>query len=97
MARIAPHRRLRRLRGVLVLLAAATALLAAAAFRLESTARGVAAVGALACLVAWLVVLEAEGRMADGLERRGARRRLIGRGRATHRPGLRRETPRRAA
>lgn len=79
MSRIASNRRLRRLRGLLGLLAAATALCVVLASKLESTGRAVAAIGALAGLVAWLVVLDIEGRMADRLERRPVRRRLAAR------------------
>lgn len=96
MPRIASQRRLRRLRGLLALLAAAATLCIAAASRLDSTARGIAAVGALACVVAWLVVLEAEGRIAERLERRGGRRRL-GHARASQRPAPRRDAARRVA
>ncbi|MFZ5657123.1 MAG: hypothetical protein ACOY37_08740 [Pseudomonadota bacterium] len=91
-----PHRRLRRLRGLLALLAVATALFVTAATRLESTARGIAAVGALGCVIAWLAVLEAEGRIAERLERRGLRRRSS-RGRLPQRPASRRDPARRAA
>lgn len=96
MARTPTQRRLRRLRGLLVFLAASTALLVAAAARLDSVARGAAAVAALACVIAWLVVLEAEGRVADRLEHRVPRRRLA-HARKTQRPAPRRDAARRAA
>ena len=97
MTRTASHRKLRRLRGLLTLLAAGTALSVAMAARLESTARAVAAIAALGCVVGWLVVLEAEGRMAERLERRGMRRRLGLRSRMPARAASRREAPRRVA
>lgn len=97
MTRIASHRKLRRLRGLLTLLAAGTALSVALAARMESTTRAMAAVVALLCVVGWLVVLEAEGRLAERLERRGARRRPGLRGRAVARLGSRREASRRVA
>ncbi|TCZ88086.1 hypothetical protein [Lysobacter sp. N42] len=96
MPRSTHNRRLRRLRGLLALLAVATALFVAAATRLESGARGIAAVGALGCVIAWLVVLEAEGRIAERLERRGLRRRGA-RGRVAQRSAARRAPSRRAA
>ena len=96
MSRPIPIRRLRRLRTLLALLAAATALLIAAACRFESTARAVAAIAALGCLVAWVFILEAEGRLADRLERRGPRRRGAWARRAP-RSIARRQPPRRAA
>lgn len=96
MSRIVSNRRLRRLRGVLGLLATATALLVVAASRLESTGRALAAIGALGCLVAWLVVLDLEGRVADSVERRSLRRRAGSR-RPHHRIAGRQETPRRVA
>ena len=65
-------RPLRRLRRVLTLLAGFTVLSIAAAFRLEAAGRAIAAVAALAGLVAWLAVLEQEGRTADRLESRSA-------------------------
>lgn len=74
MSRTASARRLRRLRGLLGVLAAATALCVMAAARLESTGRALAAIGALGCVVAWLVLLEVEGRLAESVERRGLRR-----------------------
>lgn len=74
MSRTSSIRRLRRLRGVLGALAAAAALCVMAATRLESTGRALAAIGALGCVVAWLVLLEVEGRLADSVERRGLRR-----------------------
>lgn len=77
MPRTELNRRLRRLRRALAFLAAVTALLVAVACRLESTGRAVAAIAALGCLIAWLVVLETEGRVADRLERRGQRRRTL--------------------
>jgi hypothetical protein len=67
------------------------------AARFESTARAVAAVAALGCVAAWLVVLEAEGCMAERLERRGMRRRPELRGRQAARSVTRRETARRVA
>lgn len=97
MARIAPHRRLKRLRALLALLGSGAALCVAAALRFDSTARGIAAVGALACVIAWLVVLEAEGRMADNLERRHPRRLRAARPKSTLRPATPREPRRRAA
>lgn len=74
MSRISPSRRLRRLRSMLAILAGATALLVAAACRLETSARLGAVVGVGFCLVVWLFVLEVEGRLAERLELRGPRR-----------------------
>lgn len=70
-----PRRQLRRIRAVLALLAGATAILIAAVCRLESTARAFAALATLGCLVAWAVMLEIEGRIAERVEHLpGARR-----------------------
>lgn len=96
MSRITSHRRLRRIRGVLGFLATATVVFVAAASRLDSTGRALAAIGALGCLVAWLVVLDMEGRLADSVERRSLRRRAGWR-RPHHRISGRQETPRRVA
>lgn len=96
MSRIASTRRLRRLRGLLAFLAAATALCVVAAVRLESTGRAVAAICALGGLVGWLVVLDLEGRVAENVERRTLRRRVPSR-RPHHRVPGRQEPPRRVA
>ncbi len=74
MSRTPSIRRLRRLRGVLGALAAAAALCVMAATRMESTGRALAAIGAVGCVIAWLVLLDIEGRLADSVERRGLRR-----------------------
>lgn len=97
MTALAPSRRLRRLRRWLALLAMATAFLIAAACRFEAVARAVAALGAVACLVAWVIVLDVEGRLADRVEQRGSKRRLPARGTASHRSPARRATRRKAA
>jgi hypothetical protein len=97
MARISSHRKLRHLRALLALLATGTAFSIVMAARFESTVRAVAAVAALACVVAWLLVLEAEGRMAERLERRGTRRRLGLASRPAARATPRREPARRVA
>lgn len=97
MTSLAPSRRLRRLRRCLALLAAMTAILIAAACRLEALGRATAALAAVACLVAWVFVLEAEGRLAERVEQRATKRRLTGRGAASHRPVSRRSTRRKAA
>lgn len=54
--------------------AATTALLIVAACRLEAMARIAAVGGVLLCLVAWVVLLEFEGRAAAQLEDRLRRR-----------------------
>ncbi|GAB2522241.1 hypothetical protein [Lysobacter humi (ex Lee et al. 2017)] len=70
-----PRRQLRRIRTLLALLAGATAILIAAACRLESTARAFAALATVGCLVAWAAMLEVEGRIAERVEHLpGARR-----------------------
>lgn len=63
-----PRRQLRRIRALLALLAGATAVLIAAACRFESTARALAALATVGCLVAWAAMLEVEGRIAERLE-----------------------------
>ena len=68
-----PPRPLRRLRRALVLVGALTALLITAACRLEAGGRLAAGLGALACLVAWSLLLDAEGRACDRLEARARR------------------------
>jgi hypothetical protein len=70
----ATPRPLRRLRRALVLVGIVTVLLIAAACRLEAVGRLVAALAALACLVAWSVLLDAEGRACERLETRSHRR-----------------------
>jgi hypothetical protein len=70
----ATPRPVRRLRRALVLVGTATVLLIAAACRLEAIGRVMAALAALACLVAWSVLLDAEGRACDRLEARTHRR-----------------------
>ena len=70
----AAPRPLRRLRRALVLVGILTVLLITAACRLEAVGRVVAALGAVACLAAWSVLLEAEGRACDRLEARAHRR-----------------------
>lgn len=98
MTRTTHLRRLRRLRSVLALLAAATVLLIAAACRFDSTARLAAAAGAALCLVLWVVVLDTEGRVAERLEARTPRGgRVRSRGGRTQRTSARREHTRRAA
>lgn len=92
-----PARRLRRLRAALGLVAALTALLIAAACRLESIGRGAAAVGVLACLATWVVLLDLEGRLAERIERREPRRSPAPRARARRTAGERRARRRRAA
>ena len=79
-----PPRPLRRLRRALVLVGALAAVLMLVATRLEALARTLAAVAAFACLVAWLVLLESEGRAAERLETRARRR--IGRRHASRTP-----------
>lgn len=74
----APPRPLRRLRRALVLVGMLTVLLIAAACRLEAVGRIAAALAALACLAAWSMLLDAEGRACERLDvrmhRRGASR-----------------------
>ncbi|WP_133499598.1 hypothetical protein [Cognatilysobacter terrigena] len=70
----ATPRPLRRLRCALALLAVLTAMLIAGACRAEALARTVAALAAVGCLVAWLVLLDVEGRTAARLEARAHRR-----------------------
>ncbi|HEY4560999.1 MAG TPA: hypothetical protein VIG54_09705 [Lysobacter sp.] len=65
---------LHRLRRLLGLVAALTAVLIAAVCRLETMGRAIAAIGVAACLVAWLALLEAEARAAERLEARSHRR-----------------------
>ena len=93
-ARSATPRPLRRLRRALALLATVTALLIAAACRLETVGRAAAAIGALACLAVWVVVLELDGRASDRLDGRGPRRAAA---RRTRRVGRREDASRRAA
>lgn len=94
----APHsRRLRRLRSILALLGIATALLVAAACRLEATARIAAVAGVAVCLVAWVFVLDAEGRLAERVESRLPRRRGPPPGPVARRGSARRTRKRRAA
>lgn len=69
-----PPRPLRRLRRALVLVGILTAVLITAACRLDAMARIIAAIGALACLAAWSILLDAEGRACDRLEARAHRR-----------------------
>lgn len=92
----AAPRPLRRLRRALALLATLTAVLIAAACRFETVGRAIAAIGAAGCLVAWLTLLELEGRAAERFETRSHRRGTAGRhGRSpsrgrTSKPGRRR-------
>lgn len=91
-------RPLRRLRRALAMLGALTVLLVAAAVRLESAGRAVAAVAAFACLVAWMVLLEREGRTADRLDAHAHRRTALQRPtRAASRPRPAGRRDRRAA
>lgn len=83
-----PTRLLRRIRRALAAVAGLTLILIVAACRLGATSRLLAAAGVVACLVAWVLLLDVEGRLADRLERRGNRRVAPGpRGRA--RPSMR--------
>ena len=69
-----PPRPIRRLRRALVIVAALTGLLIAAACRLDAAPRVAASIGAVAGLALWCMLLEAEGRACDRLEARGHRR-----------------------
>lgn len=69
----ATPRPLRRLRRLLALLAILTALLIAAACRMATPGRAVAVTCTVACLVAWTLLLDREGRVANRLEYRGRR------------------------
>ncbi|WP_133479937.1 hypothetical protein [Cognatilysobacter segetis] len=69
-----PPRPIRRLRRCLVWVGILTALLIAAACRLDTAGRVIASIGAVAGLALWCALLDAEGRACERLEARSHRR-----------------------
>jgi len=69
-----PPRPLRRLRRSLLTVGLLTAVLIAAACRLEAVGRVAASIAAIGCLALWCALLDAEGRACERLEARSHRR-----------------------